>query len=218
VQAVRPPRSWWSRAADRLVLADDDVEQRLARQRQLAHVAPAAGVARAHLELDHLRPEPADRDGIGERGGQRRLLRGDAQAPATASNVVPCSSVEMSTAKNTTLKKTGSAAGPSSTGNVARTDGHAAAQAGPRQRGALGHGEARPERADRHAERAREDEQHARDEQRVERVLRQLGGEDEQPEDEEEHELGHPRQPVVDVAMVRSAGDRRAEPSTRPAR
>ena len=90
---------------DRAVAAHDHVQQRLAREPELAHRVAHDRVAVAHRELHRLRAQPVQQHRLDQRCRDRRLVGGHAQPAARpARSSAPCSIVESSTTKNATWK------------------------------------------------------------------------------------------------------------------
>ena len=109
----------------RLVAADDQRDERVARQPEVAQARARRRVARADHVLDHVGAELAHGADLEDRGGAGGSSDVTPSQRATGSIVVPCSSVESSTAKKTMLKNVSTAGTSSITGKIASTTGTA---------------------------------------------------------------------------------------------
>ena len=219
VQAVAGLDARRAARRDRLPAAHDHVQQRVARQAELAHRAarrPRRSAPTGYSTTSA--PRPPDRPRLGQRPRQRRLARWSRPRRwASGSNVVPCRSVETSTAKKTMLKNSSAAGHAVDHRERGQHHRHRPAQAGPAEHDPLAPPRSR-ERASRAtvAERARDEHEHEREHRALDRHVAELRREHEQPEHEEHRELGDPGEPLVEGGDRALGRDRRASRARAP--
>ena len=201
---------------DRLAASHDHADQRLARKPQLSDPEPGDRVAVADHVLDHL--------GARARGSfpSRRAAAGSAgsavvtpSAWASGSKVVPWTMVEMTTAKKTMLKYSRLLGTPLITGKVASTTGTAPRSPAQPEDQPLAGAVAIEGGGERRGQRPSHERDHQGDQGSVDQHVAELAREDEQPEGEEERDLGHPGEALVeggDGALGRDVGAAERQP------
>ena len=145
--------------------------------------------------LEHLGAEPADRAGLGQRLGSSGSLVVTPSRRASASKVVPWSSVETNTAKNTMLRNSRpSRSRPALIGKIASTIGTAPRKpAQPSTTFSFTEKASNGER-DEGRERASDEHDHEREHGALDGDVHQVVREDQQAERQEHGQLGHPRE------------------------
>ena len=218
--AGRPPPRASSRAAAPPRSPRTITDRSASRGRpQLAHAVADHGVVGRHRVLEHLRAQPPDRAGLGQRARQRGLVGGHAEALGQR---LEGRALEQRGDHHREEDDVEEVAGHGHV--VDHREGrehhrHRAAQAGPAEHRALlaarSESNAVPRKV---ASRARHEHQHEREHGALEPDVVELAREHEQPERQEHRDLRHPAQPLVEDRDGAPRRDRAPSRAPSPAR
>ncbi len=193
-----------------MAVADDHgVDERLARQLQLAHPVPGRRRRPGQPEGDHVPAHLADPARLEEAFRQRRLVGGEAQVfGLSGSKLAPCTRVEVTTTKKTIANSSSPLRTPATTGKVASQIG--VAPRSPAQPSMTFSALLSGEKSGRGegGQRAGDEDQYRREGDALDRHVGDVLREHQQPEQDEEADLGHPAGLVEgdDAAPRRDAG------------
>jgi hypothetical protein len=209
VEAVAGAQPRGAARRDRLVLADDDVHHRVARQREIAHARARDRVALPDLVLEHLGTEAPDRAELRDRPRQGRLVRGGAQHARQRLDRRPLHERREQHREEDDVEELLAAGHAVDHRKGGEHDRHRAAQAGGREHRALPLRHSAHLRRDERGEGPGHDQDDERKHRPLEGDVRQAAGEDEQPQREEHPHLRDPREPLVERDHGQLRRDRR---------